>query len=67
MRIHVQTGFPVCLDDDENGSVRLRERAGAIKTNQAFVYINIYLLDYIYMIYMYINAHACTYRIFHVS
>ena len=42
MRIHVHTGFSVCLDDDENGSVRPRERAGAIKTNQAFVYINIY-------------------------
>ena len=67
MRIHVYTGSSVCLDDDENGSARPRERAGVIQMNQDFVCINIFLHTYICIMYMYINAHACTYRIFHVS
>jgi len=66
MRIHVHTGFSVCLDDEEDGSARPRKCVGVAKISQYFVCINTFLHTYMYIIYMCINAHTCTYRISYV-
>ena len=67
MHIHVRTRSPMVLDEDEDRSARSSEREGVIEIDQYFVCISIYLNTYIYIIYMYTNAHTCTYRIFRMS
>jgi len=67
MHIHVRTRSPMVLDEDEDRSARSSEREGVIEIDQYFVCISIYLNTYIYIIYMYTNAHTCTNRISRMS